>query len=50
MIKAKCADGKPFLIVVLIFIGLFIYARLYIESFVAIEMKKGFESEYNKLS
>jgi hypothetical protein len=30
MIKAKCASGKPFLIVVLIFIGLFIYARLYL--------------------
>jgi hypothetical protein len=29
MIKAKVASGKPFLIVVLIFIGLFCYARLY---------------------
>jgi hypothetical protein len=49
MIKAKCASGKPFLIVVLIFIGLFIYARLYIQFFVAMRMKEGFDREYENI-
>ena len=30
MIKAKYASGKPFLIVVLVFIFFFIYSRLYL--------------------
>ena len=49
MIKAKYASGKPFLIVVLIFIGLFIYARLYLQVFVAMRMKEGFDREFDNI-
>lgn len=49
MIKAKYASGKPFLIVVLIFIGLFVYARLYLQVFVAMRMKEGFDREFDNI-
>ena len=49
MIKAKKADGTPFLIIMILFIGLFIYARLYLQSFVAKRMYEGFNASYNEL-
>ena len=49
MIKAKVADGKPFLIIMLTFIASFIYARLYLQVFVAMRMNDGFTREYDNI-
>ena len=49
MIKAKVADGKPFLIVMIVFIFTFIYARLYLQVFVAMRMIDGFKREYENI-
>jgi hypothetical protein len=49
MIKAKCADGLPFIIVMVTFISLFVYSRLYVQLFVASRMYHGFISSYDKI-
>jgi hypothetical protein len=49
MIKANVANGKSFLIVMLLFIGTFIYSRLYLQVFVALRLYDGFNREYDNL-
>jgi len=50
MLKAKKADGLPFIFVMLTFISLFIYSRLYVQLFVAKRMYHGFVTQYNSIA
>ena len=47
MLKAKRADGLPFIVVMAIFISLFVYSRLYVQFFVAKRMYHGFVTQYD---
>ena len=49
MLKAKRADGLPFIVVMAIFISLFVYSRLYVQFFVAKRMYHGFVTQYDSI-